>query len=131
MKVSNSDVFDSKKKMMSSEKSWKKKLNLSRVFKLISSFRLANCKKKYQLWLVENSWKLETLNQMQKELAKGEVAQAKVEELLKFGMNFIDLNWPRMTSYDRELVKITMKLFCDFKINIILNHRSVQIFANL
>ena len=35
--------------------------------------------------------KLETLNQMQKELAKGEVAQAKVEELLKFGMTLTDL----------------------------------------
>ena len=40
---------------------------------------------------IENPLKLETLNQMQKELAKGEVAQAKVEELLKFGMTLNDL----------------------------------------
>lgn len=40
---------------------------------------------------IENPSKLETLNQMQKELAKGEVAQAKVEELLKFGMTLNDL----------------------------------------
>ena len=31
---------------------------------------------------------------MQKELAKGEVAQAKVEELLKFGMTLNDLESP-------------------------------------
>ena len=43
---------------------------------------------------IENLLQLETLNQMQKELAKGEVAQAKVEELLKFGMTLNDPGWP-------------------------------------
>lgn len=50
-------------------------------------------------WMFQTLLKLETLNQMQKELAKGEVAQAKVEELLKFGMTLTDLKWPRMSFF--------------------------------